>query len=117
MEQVIEMTKKEITELETKRDEFLRAVVQEQELRLEYALRFMIPHPIKGEITPQKCKWRGLTYKVTRLDHIGKLFDGRILVLPSKSGKRKEFTINMQEIGENEEYKKWKQQIKRNELI
>lgn len=113
MDQVIEITKNESTELETKRDEFIRAVGQEQDLRLEYALRFMIPCPIKGKITLKKCKWRGLMYKVTRLDYISKLFDGMILVLPSKSGKRKEFSITMQEIGENEEYKKWKQQIKR----
>ena len=90
-------------------NEAFAAYRKERENRLEYVLRYLIPHPIKGEITKNKCKWRGLYIK-ERPWHMSsseiKLDEGlpRLIcrfALPivcgktSRSGKRKAFEIDL----------------------
>jgi hypothetical protein len=51
-----------------------RQLIEEFNLRVEYALRFLIAHPIKGEITKGKLKRRGIKQKILEPDD-GSVFD------------------------------------------
>lgn len=37
-----------------------RAALREQDRRIRYALHYLIPHPIKGEVTEGKIRYRGI---------------------------------------------------------
>ena len=87
--------------------EWHMSALREQDKRFEYALRYLIPQPIKGEITKGKIKWRGI-YLMKPYEEPPKLIekDGGFRVeckflfpilcgKPSKSGKRPEFSINL----------------------
>lgn len=81
--------------------------VAEQENRLRYALYYLIPTPIKGEVTKGKLRWRGLCLlqiqdefpQVTLTNgNITSKYTVRFPILygkQSKSGKRKEFKIDL----------------------
>lgn len=81
--------------------------VVEQENRLRYALYYLIPTPIKGEVTEGKLRWRGLCLLQTQADfpqvtltngNITSKYTVRFPILygkQSKSGKRKEFKIDL----------------------
>lgn len=88
-------------------DSWITEVVTEQENRLRYALYYLIPTPIKGEVTKGKLRWRGLCLlqiqdefpQVTLTnDNITSKYTVRFPILygkQSKSGKRKEFKIDL----------------------
>lgn len=72
--------------IQSERIEFLK----EQEARFEFALRNLIPCPIKGEVTAFKLRWRGLYFKEIQ----GRKW--RVLCAhPSKSGKRAGYEIDL----------------------
>ena len=90
-------------------NEALNAFREERERRIEYTLRYLIPHPIKGEITKSKCRYRGLYIKEydskfnpTTLEEKNGVCTlhcyfmlPSICGLPSRSGKRKPFEISL----------------------
>ncbi len=47
--------------------------------RIEFALRFMITHPIKGKITKGKLKWRGIKQKILITDD-GSVFEDGLFI-------------------------------------
>lgn len=81
---------------------------KEREWRIEYALRYLIPQPIKGEITAGKMRYRGLYYMVAE-EYLGcDIIEGEYckkfickFKLPiicgkeSRSGKRKAFKLSL----------------------
>lgn len=88
-------------------DSWITEVVAEQENRLRYALYYLIPNPIKGEVTKGKLRWRGLYLLKTQneLPQVtlanGSLSSKYAVRFPtlcgkqSRSGKRKEFKIDL----------------------
>jgi hypothetical protein len=64
--------------------------IEEQERRLDYACRHLIPHPIHGVITKGKIKYRGLYFEMKR-DSVFPILCGK----ESRSGKRKSFRIDL----------------------
>lgn len=64
--------------------------IKEQERRLCYACRHLIPHPIRGAITKGKIKYRGL-YLEQKCDAPFPILCGK----ESRSGKRKSFRIDL----------------------
>ena len=88
-------------------DSWITEVVAEQENRLRYALSYLIPNPIKGEVTKGKIRWRGLYLlntqnefpQVTMVnENLSLKYAVRFPILcgkQSKSGKRKEFKIDL----------------------
>jgi hypothetical protein len=64
--------------------------VEEQERRLNYACRHLIPHRIRGVITKGKIKYRGL-YLERKGDSVFPILCGK----ESRSGKRKSFRIDL----------------------
>lgn len=82
---------------------------QEQERRIEYALRFLIPQPIKGEITKSKVRYRGLylredrsrafcfppEYNEEKHSLTYRMFFPYLCGRKSRSGKRPEFKIDL----------------------
>ncbi len=89
-------------------EEFFQRMYMEQDRRLEFALRNLIPCPIKGEITKGKLKWRGIylmmpppeTPKLERKED-GNYILRCTFLFPilccnqSKSGKRQHYEINL----------------------
>lgn len=71
-------------------EEDLEKEIKEQERRLDYACRNLIPHPIRGEITKGKMKYRGL-YLEIKGDSVFPILCGK----ESRSGKRKAFRIDL----------------------
>lgn len=66
------------------------AYIKEQERRLDYACRNLIPHRIRGVITKGKIKYRGL-YLEIKGDSVFPILCGK----ESRSGKRKSFRIDL----------------------
>lgn len=66
------------------------AYIEEQERRLDYACRYLIPHCIRGVVTKGKIKYRGL-YLEIKVDSIFPILCGK----ESRSGKRKSFRIDL----------------------
>jgi hypothetical protein len=64
--------------------------IEEQERRLGYACRHLIPHCIRGVITKGKIKYRGL-YVERKSDAPFPILCGK----ESRSGKRKSFRIDL----------------------
>lgn len=64
--------------------------IKEQERRLDYACRHLIPHPIRGVITKGKMKYRGLYLEIKS----GSVFP-TLCGKESRSGKRKSFRIDL----------------------
>lgn len=64
--------------------------IEEQERRLNYACRHLIPHRIRGVITKGKIKYRGL-YLERKGDSVFPILCGK----ESRSGKRKSFRIDL----------------------
>ena len=64
--------------------------IKEQERRLDYACRHLIPHPIRGVITKGKMKYRGL-YLERKGNSVFPILCGK----ESRSGKRKSFRIDL----------------------
>ena len=95
----------------------IRNFRMEQEYILEYAVRYMIPCPIKGEITKRKVDWRGLHLISNAIPDLQNqtvdMLDSRLVIKQSKSGKRKIFSISLREIIEDEGFKKWRQHQKK----
>lgn len=56
-----------------------REQLGELDARIEFALRFMITHPIKGEITKGKLKWRGIKQKILITDD-GSVFEDGLFI-------------------------------------
>lgn len=86
----------------------LKSLMKEQEQRLEFALRYLIPNPIKGEITKGKLKWRGISLYIPQGGgpRLIEKDDGNVVVKDvfyfpillgkaSKSGKRPAFRMNL----------------------
>ena len=101
-------------------NETLMAYKKEQERRLEYAMRYLIPLPIKGEITRAKVRYRGLYLKENHSysQHIQLQGDKPVLIctfllpnlcgLESRSGKRKAFELSLAFQDETlRAYQKW----------
>lgn len=81
---------------------------KERERRIEYALRYLIPQPIKGEITAGKIRYRGIYYMVTKEylgcdiiedEHCKKfIFKFKLPMIcgkESRSGKRRAFELSL----------------------
>lgn len=71
-------------------EEYLEKNIKEQERRLDYACRHLIPHRISGVITKGKIKYRGL-YIERKDNAIFPILCGK----ESRSGKRKSFRIDL----------------------
>jgi hypothetical protein len=71
-------------------EEDLEKNIKEQERRLDYACRHLIPHRIRGVVTKGKFKYRGL-YLERRGDSVFPILCGK----ESRSGKRKSFRIDL----------------------
>lgn len=56
-----------------------REQLGELNARIEFALRFMIAHPIKGEITKGKLKWRGIKQKILKTND-GSVFEDGLFI-------------------------------------
>lgn len=89
-------------------EEFFERMHKEQDRRLEFALRHLIPHPIKGKITKGKLKWRGIYLMIPPLEtpKLEKKEDGNYILRctflfpilccnQSRSGKRQHYEINL----------------------
>ena len=88
-------------------NEVLMTFKKEQDRRLEYALRYLIPHPIKGAITKAKVRYRGLYLKENQTYNQRTEMHGDTTVLvctfllpnlcgrESRSGKRKAFELSL----------------------
>ena len=71
-------------------EEGIEEYIEEQERRLNYACRHLIPHRIRGVITKGKIKYRGL-YLERKGDSVFPILCGK----ESRSGKRKSFRIDL----------------------